>query len=209
MKRHPSLEAFSRDHNVGLILGRRLVQASSLDDGNQKSAVGELLQYWSDELADHFAEEERLLTDLVPDSDMRERLLQEHRDFSAIVDHLSEHPADLDLIRRAGELLAGHIRWEERVLFPAIERTITPAQLSDLAEQTNLVEEQRSSSRWSPRRGELMKRRMAGNMFDGGLDRMERLALERWETEGGHLVAVERQMKVGKSAKARENEQTR
>ena len=130
------------------------------------------------------------MTDLVPEADMRQRLLKEHRQFSAMVNRLSEHQVDPGLVRRAGELLAEHIRWEERVLFPEIERTVTPRQLSELAEQTNLVEERRSSSRWSPRRGELMRRRVAGNVFDDGRDRMERLAIERWETEGGHLVAV-------------------
>ncbi|HVT12465.1 MAG TPA: hemerythrin domain-containing protein [Fimbriimonadaceae bacterium] len=190
MKRHPSLEAFSRDHNVGLIFGRRLVQASSLDEGGRQAAVGELLQYWSDELADHFMEEERLLLSLIPSAELRHRLVEDHREFSAIVDYLVDRRGDPDLMGRAGELLAIHIRWEERVLFPEIQRTATTRQLEELSDQTRLVEDRRSNSPWSPRRGELVRRRKAGHLSDSSRDRAERLAIERWETEGGRLVAV-------------------
>ena len=159
MKRHPSLEVFSRDHNVGLILGRKLEQASSQDEASRREAARSLLQYWNDELADHFVEEERLLIGLIPEFELSERMIQEHSAFSNSVACLAGSSIEPALLARTGNQLTDHIRWEERVLFPAIERTATAEQLRDLGLQTETVENRRSNSTWSPRRGELVKKR--------------------------------------------------
>ncbi len=190
MKRHPSLEVFSRDHNVGLVLGRKLVQSSSLGGDCRRKAAHELLQYWKDELADHFTEEERLLIPLIPGNELRERLGREHLVFSESVAYLDEDRIDPDLLANLGQLLIDHIRWEERVLFPSIEQSALVSQLEDLGKQTELVEIRRSDSTWSPRRGELIKKRSQDGVSLLGVDRLYSLAIERWETEGGLAVTT-------------------
>jgi hypothetical protein len=188
MKRHPSLEAFSRDHNVGLMVGRQLIRASSLDEGTRREAANTLLQYWEDELADHFCEEETLLAPLLLRIDLRERLMQEHLDFSKLVVRCEGGLPEPHVLLRTGNLLTEHIRWEERVLFPAIERAATIPQLDDLAEQTEVMEARHSGSHWSPRRGELIMKRTQDGVHSQVLDKLYRLAIERWEIEGGRLV---------------------
>ena len=159
MKRHPSLEPFSRDHNIGLILARRLVQAAREGETARQDAASSLLKYWADELEDHFAEEERTLLPLIPSDELRERLLREHRSFAEDIRALSDGSSEPRVLLHAGETLNDHIRWEERVLFPAIEASATKEQMHALEEQTSQVEARRSDSSWSPRRGELMRRR--------------------------------------------------
>jgi iron-sulfur cluster repair protein YtfE (RIC family) len=194
MKRHPSLEAFSRDHNVGLILGRKLVQTSSLGQDCRRKAAQELLQYWKDELADHFFEEERLLIPLIPGIELRSRLSREHLAFSELVANLDEGHLDPDLLTRTGQLLADHIRWEERVLFPSIEQSALASQLEELGKQTEMVESRRSDSTWSPRRGELIKKRSQDGVHLLVADRLHSLAIERWETEGGLALMTRKSM---------------
>ncbi len=190
MKRNPSLEPFSRDHNVGLILVRQLIQSAKESDQACRQVAQVLSQYWKDELEDHFVEEEELLTPLIPDEELRSRLVGDHRDFAQYVglsDSGSCKPADLESM---GRLLNDHIRWEERVLFPSIERTATTSQLSELLTKTTLLESRRSHSAWSPRRGELMRRREE-QQSSGSVklpDQQYRLAVERWETEGGNVA---------------------
>lgn len=162
MKRHPSLEAFSRDHNVGLILGRRLVQAADADDAGREKAARELVEYWDEELREHFAVEERLLTHLIPDWDMRTRLRGEHLELAERVARLENGETAPESLRQLGTGLGDHIRWEERVLFPAIEEALTEEQLRALGELTDRLEQERANSRWAPRRGELMQRRNSG-----------------------------------------------
>lgn len=191
LKRHPSLEAFSRDHNVGLVLGRRLDQAAALGKESRYEAVRTLLQYWHDELEDHFAEEERLLSPLIPSAEFKRRLAAEHDEISQLIARLATGDVEPELVARTGNLLYDHIRWEERALFPAIERSATPLALRDLAEQAARLEARRSDSTWSPRRAELMKRR--ANMA-ASVEQQEwlyRVAIQRWETEGGTPIQNE------------------
>jgi len=202
MKRHPGLEVFSRDHNVGLILGRKLVRAASLAEGNRQEAAQLLLQYWSDELADHFSEEERLLAPLIQEIELGHRMVLEHLTFSELVGSVDGGQIDPDLLARTGQLLIDHIRWEERVLFPSVEQTASVTQLDELVKQTGLVETRRSHSAWSPRRGELVKKRSHAGANSLVADRLYRLAIERWETEGGLAVTSGKSTDTRKGALA-------
>ena len=151
MKRHPALEPFSRDHNVGLILARELMRG---DEG-----VGnKLVAVWNDEMRDHFEMEEQLLSPLAAAESVT-RLVDEHRRFANFVGQLENGQGDLALLEMAGTLLDAHIRWEEREFFPEIERTATQTQLAQLAKATDKIENRRADSKWAPRRGELMARR--------------------------------------------------
>ncbi|HVL39651.1 MAG TPA: hypothetical protein VM328_09710 [Fimbriimonadaceae bacterium] len=152
MKRHPSLEPFSRDHNTGLILARRLQQHPT------EGSLNEFLHAWQVEIEDHFDEEERLLGPLISES-MRAQLLDEHRLIRDVASRLKAgEPAQEDVCR-LGEALENHIRWEERVLFPEIERTATSQQLAQLAKATDEVEARHAASGLAPRRAELVARR--------------------------------------------------
>lgn len=147
MKRHPSLQALSRDHNVGLVLARRLQIPS-------EEVARDFLAIWDAEMADHFSEEERLLLPLCGRLD-QERLAGEHQEIREAVSRLRN--GELVVARDLSVLLHDHIRWEERRLFPAIEMSATPEQLDFLLEQGNHIEARRKSSTAAPRRGELNK----------------------------------------------------
>lgn len=143
MKRHPSLEPFSRDHNDGLILSRRLIR-----DG--VDALPEFAHAWSDEMQDHFAEEERLLGPLMSQEEL-ERMVREHRE----IERLGLGDSTQAEVVALGELLEAHIRWEERELFVAIEKRASEAELRSLAVETNRIEDRRNDVK----RAELVARR--------------------------------------------------
>ncbi len=148
MKRHPSLAPFSRDHNVGLVLGRQL-------ELGREGADVDFLKAWHEEMSDHFDEEEELLLKLCsPQS--AERLLREHLEIRALVAGLES--GDLGVTPELGRYLERHIRWEERELFVEIETSCSEAQLQELAVHTLELEKRRASSTAAPRRGELNQR---------------------------------------------------
>jgi iron-sulfur cluster repair protein YtfE (RIC family) len=149
MKRHPSLEPFSRDHNIGLVLARSLAR----EDGGVADAF---LVAWEDEMDDHFREEERLLVPLLGE-DESTRLRDEHENIRGLANRLQH--GDAGVLKDLGRMLDEHIRWEERVMFPLIERTATQAELNLLATETTKLELRRSDSKTAPRRGDLVKQR--------------------------------------------------
>jgi len=143
MRRHPALEPFSRDHNTGLILARALME-------ERPNAADQFREAWDRELADHFAEEERLLGHLASEG-QRARLIEEHQEIEGLMGGLPESIVAL------GEALDAHIRWEERFFFPAIEASASEEQLVALMRDTDVVEERR----WEhePNRERLVRRR--------------------------------------------------
>lgn len=146
MKRHPALEPFSRDHNDGLILARKLEE-------DRPGAMEEFLQGWNTELEDHFEEEERLLGQCCT-KDQLDQLVGEHQAIRSAA--FSESP-DPKLV---GRLLHDHIRWEERVLFPSLESRMTPSEVERLDQEARKLE----MRRWphDSSRERLVKKRWGG-----------------------------------------------
>jgi iron-sulfur cluster repair protein YtfE (RIC family) len=146
MKRHPALEPFSRDHNLGLILARKLQNPNP-------EAVDEFLAAWDLELASHFVDEEELLGPVIHEESLSTRLLDEHRLIRNLVACLPRTAEEV------GSKLEAHIRWEERSLFPAIESGASDAELRELSQRTDEVERQRWESGLMPDRERLAKAR--------------------------------------------------
>ncbi len=144
MKRHPALEPFSRDHNYGLILARRLSEGVD--------SLPAFREAWEVELRDHFEEEERLLLPICSEEEA-ERMRREHQEIATLGANAStDHEA-----RRLGELLHDHIRWEERELFVALESRANEASLRSLSLATRNLERRRGKA--NPLRAELVARR--------------------------------------------------
>jgi iron-sulfur cluster repair protein YtfE (RIC family) len=146
MKRHPALEPFSRDHNLGLILARKLQRPNP-------DAVDEFLTAWDLEIASHFVDEEELLGPIIYEESLATRLMDEHRLIRNLVANLPR------TAEQVGSKLEAHIRWEERSLFPAIESGASEDDLKELARRTDEVERQRWATGLMPDRERLAKAR--------------------------------------------------
>ncbi len=146
LKRHVSLQPFSREHFGGLVQARRLQEAAAGAAEDRRRKVADFERLWRAELAGHFDDEERLLRGLM-DAEQRRRLLEEHREIRGLVATVEgagdASEIEPDVLRRLGQLLHDHIRWEERVLFPAIEQAADAEQLKVLGVATAAIETQR------------------------------------------------------------------
>lgn len=179
MKRHPSLEPFSRDHNDGLILARKLTETGA-------KALADFRQEWDRELSDHFEEEERLLGPLCGETD-RSRLLAEHEEIRALGELAHQDPE----ARRLGEILDAHIRWEERELFPRIELSASEIRLASLGQAAEALEKRR----WKhdSRRATLVARRPVPEETVADLDFLSAVAKSpgpQWGMESEDLNAT-------------------
>jgi hemerythrin-like domain-containing protein len=125
LKRHLRLQPLSHDHHRALVLARHAQRAA--DRGADASA---LAQTWSDvaqrfgsELEPHFRIEEAwLFPDLVDVGEvgLAERALADH----ARLRELVREEATREIALEFAELLERHVRFEERELFPRVERLL-------------------------------------------------------------------------------------
>ena len=135
MKRTKALQPLSHQHHQGLFAAQRLRRAT---DETAVEAQEHFLAFWTAEGAHHFRVEEDVLLPAyarhaAPDAPEVVRVLTEHVAIRRFAAELSEGSASHGRLRELGELLHGHIRHEERTLFPLIEDAMDPQELSELA----------------------------------------------------------------------------
>ncbi len=137
MKRHESLRPLSRDHHHGLAEARALRWALSGRAGTPLEARKNILSAWRRWLAPHFEDEERWIVPLIPDAADAQRLAAEHLAIRRIIESIARSDegaaVERELLGELAMLLDDHIRWEERHLFPILERAASATALSALA----------------------------------------------------------------------------
>jgi hemerythrin-like domain-containing protein len=143
MKRHESLHALSQHHHFALLESlfiRRAAQESDLTrEASLKKVAEKFVEFWDQKGRLHFREEEEILIPAyalhVPvenDQDVM-RMLADHATIRAkigrLVSLLSSNKAfDADLIE-LGEILQNHVRLEENIIFPRMEKTLSDEEL--------------------------------------------------------------------------------
>ena len=140
MLRHASLIPLSHEHQHALALCVEVRRAMAGDAS--KSAVSAIAQRISDqfdsEICGHFDSEERVLfpqlSALPETSALVGELMGEHRRLTALVDRLRTAPA-AELVLEFAEMLSGHVRKEENILFQETQRLLSPEQLSTLGQE--------------------------------------------------------------------------
>lgn len=143
LRRHPALRPLSRDHYVALVQARRLIAASAGTPAQRRAALAQFLDAWRTTLGPHFAAEQRLLLGLA-ERQHGNQLCHVHALLEAWVREAREMRASVTpnaaRMRRMGEILRDHVRWEERTLYRAIQHDALPEQLDALATATAAID---------------------------------------------------------------------
>ncbi|MCB0763869.1 MAG: hemerythrin domain-containing protein [Flavobacteriales bacterium] len=131
LKRHDDLKPLSRDHHHALLLcwrvRRDLAERADLDQ-----VLLECHEFFKIHIAPHFTvEEEAVFPVLGNEHPLVQRALSEHR---RLVRLFSETKDPLSVLSRIEDELDAHIRFEERTLFPEVQRLASPAHLHRIAE---------------------------------------------------------------------------
>jgi iron-sulfur cluster repair protein YtfE (RIC family) len=135
MKRDKRLHPLSWEHQHGLALGREI--KLSLTSGAPEAVsqcLVRLKRAWEYELGPHFLNEETLLFPRVRPGNKPchieiEKALGDHSQMRSLVKIMAS-ATQLDVLGKAlfefAECLIGHIRFEEEVLFPLLEKSLDP-----------------------------------------------------------------------------------
>jgi hypothetical protein len=141
MKRSDELSPLSRDHHQALFAALELSRAEE-----REHAADVLTSFMADHGADHFRVEEEILLpawlagDPGADRSLAERVLTEHLTLRSRARSAAAGTLALEELREAGELLNAHVRFEERVLFAAIEEGLDAGALSRLGAEIDAAE---------------------------------------------------------------------
>lgn len=89
-------------------------------------------------LRPHFREEEKILFAALKDNPV-EKAIKQHREINSLVSKLSKNTDSnpVKQLEKLADLVDDHVRYEERQLFPHIEKTLKPAQLEAIGKQLN------------------------------------------------------------------------
>lgn len=161
MKRTPELRTLSEDHHHGLVHARRLRRAAEGDEVNSaESAAKEFLDFWQKDTAIHFRKEEEVLLpvmarhggDVVQDPLVE--MLAQHARIRGLVMRLSDEVVGGNVwpetIQSIGDLLEEHIRFEEQVVFPLVEESLSESALMELAARLEVKEAGPQVEPWVP-----------------------------------------------------------
>ncbi|WP_341216533.1 hemerythrin domain-containing protein [uncultured Wocania sp.] len=130
-KRHKALQPLSREHHHGLLLSWKI------RSGFSKNIEPKRIKTYADwfyetHLVPHFEmEEKHIFTILKEDNDHIKRAMADHRRLKRLFTKQDDEAKALSKIE---EELDKHIRFEERVLFPEIQKVATESQLALIEE---------------------------------------------------------------------------
>lgn len=141
MKRSAELTPLSHDHHGALFVALQLKRA-------EDEAAGEAYaEFISGSGERHFRAEESVLlpgwaaADPGADSAMAARVAADHLELRAAGRRLAGDGLTVEELRRVGELLEAHVRFEERELFPLIEERLDDEALGALGAELAAFEQ--------------------------------------------------------------------
>ncbi|OLF38432.1 MULTISPECIES: hemerythrin domain-containing protein [unclassified Psychrobacter] len=141
MKRAPQLQPLSRQHHLGLHIGRHAKECA--DNPQAITAHWQALSSYIDDMHAHFSIEDNLITKaLLPHqanqpevasvlNTMKEqhRLLNNMKTEIQTTQTCEETIITVGQVKQLGNLLYDHLRFEERELFPIVEKYLTQHEL--------------------------------------------------------------------------------
>ncbi len=143
MRRNEGLQQLSRDHHRALEAALKLRRATAAE---AQRVAAEFLSFWREHGAIHFRVEEDVMLPgaahrVDPSDPAVVRVLTDHVEIRRRAGELThgKHPDPAEL-NELSELLNDHVRHEERVLFPLIEKSLSDEELGRLAERIEEAE---------------------------------------------------------------------
>lgn len=145
MWRDPALHPLSHQHQHGLALCVLIDRGLKADPSEAKARELQSMvaAAWENELRAHFAVEEETLfpavRERVEGAALIDELIGEHRELEARVNRVGDASAAelTDRLKELGDLLASHIRTEERRLFEEVQAALSTQEIAELGRTIN------------------------------------------------------------------------
>lgn len=132
IKRRGDIKLLSRDHHFGLLFSWKIKQgvAKNVDTKRMKNYVN---FFWSQHLKDHFLDEEVLLFNRLDADEPCAQAKKDHQRIVSLIDAVNAaNQGDYLVYEKLISFLNEHIRFEERVVFPHLEKVLSESTLSSI-----------------------------------------------------------------------------
>lgn len=140
IKRHETLKPLSRHHMIGLHVALKLKWTGTEESRlSLDEILQDALEFWSPGGQEHFREEEEILLPAyaayaeINQPEITTMLLEHVTIRAGMKKLFSTSGMEVQEMQQLGELLESHIRKEERVIFPMIEKALPEERLEKLA----------------------------------------------------------------------------
>lgn len=153
IKRSEYLVQLSRDHHTSLLFCWKIRQGIQRNVSAER--ISNYIQYfWQHHLQPHFEEEERFVFILSGDEKIGQAM-KEHAQIREQVEQvlLTTDEKVVPLLSQLATAVDRHVRFEERVLFPYLEQSLSEAQLKSIASQlteASSIQDNYPDAFWKP-----------------------------------------------------------
>lgn len=142
MKRDKNLIPLSWEHHSGLVFARRIKKRIG-DDESPESVRLYMLFEWETTLERHFLQEETIISPVfkrhLTENAELAQMENDHNRMREIIAQLNDYKYTTTDMLEFSSRLTAHIRFEEDVLFPLFEKTMTAEEMDSIG---NLLKNQ-------------------------------------------------------------------
>ncbi|HEY8689314.1 MAG TPA: hemerythrin domain-containing protein [Chitinophagaceae bacterium] len=130
IKRDENIKWLSKEHHFGLLACWKINKGITWGIGIDRIKKY-IIFFWENNLQQHFKEEEELLFNVI-DDDKINTAIEQHTSIREKINALYNSHADTLLLQQFAEELNDHIRYEERILFPFLEKALPQNELQQI-----------------------------------------------------------------------------
>ncbi|MGE5521080.1 MAG: hemerythrin domain-containing protein [Candidatus Dadabacteria bacterium] len=135
IKRNPNILLLSKDHHFTLLFCWKIREGlkHAVDPERIKKYVQ---HFWNTNMLAHFREEEIILFSKVVDEKVQ-NAINDHHSIEEQVEQITQSPLNgsTTSLSKLAEMVDTHVRYEERELFPYLERQLTADQLETIGKE--------------------------------------------------------------------------
>ena len=135
VKRDENIKRLSREHHFSLLFCWKIRKGLKTDVATER--IRKYVQYfWQQHLQPHFREEEKIFFAPIKDR-LVQRAINEHKYIKQQVEDLANYSKNNQRksLAKIADMVYEHVRYEERDLFPHLERKLSKEQLENIGEQ--------------------------------------------------------------------------
>ena len=133
IKRNENIVKLSREHHTTLLFCWKI--RNGLKQGAETGRIIKYVHYFRDtHMLPHFKQEEEILFAPVKDN-MVQKAIEDHKDILQQVDLLEKDGTNIESkLMNLADTVDNHVRYEERELFPHLEKILSNDQLAEIGQ---------------------------------------------------------------------------
>ena len=135
ISRNEHIKKLSREHHFSLLFCWKIRQGLKMKVAMER--ISKYVQYfWQQHLQPHFREEENIFFAPIKDR-LVQRAVNEHKYIKQQIEDLANYSGNNERksLEKIADMVYEHVRYEERDLFPHLERKLSKEQLANIGEQ--------------------------------------------------------------------------